>query len=468
MPDADTIVSHDPTRPSEEVGRFPRSNDAAIAVALEAAAEAGPDWWGSAALRASGLHAFADSIAGARGELADLLVREVGKPLTEARGEVDRSVAIVRFYAQAAWDPVGEVLPATAGPGSRLEVRRSPVGVVLAITPWNFPLAIPIWKAAPALAWGNRVILKPSRQAVAAAMLLGRLAAETLPAGVFQVVLADAARTEQLIADPSVGAVSFTGSVATGRHLAILAATHQTPIQCEMGGQNAVLVLDDADLDASAAMIAGAAMAFAGQKCTATRRVVVLDSVRDAFVERLSAAIGGLAVGDPRDPATIVGPVIDANARSTIEGAVRAAVNDGAARVLVAAGRPADGWFCAPTVLAVDDPYATIAQEEVFGPALSVLAAWNDDGAVAIANATRFGLSAAVYATDLDRATRVAGRLSAGLVRVNAPTTGVDFHAPFGGLGESSFGPREQGRAARELFTKTQTVTIVPPAQRQG
>jgi aldehyde dehydrogenase (NAD+) len=291
---------------------------------------------------------------------------------------------------------------------------------------------------------------------------LQEAASVALPAGVFQVVRADARQTATLIESGGVDAISFTGSVAVGRRLAVLAATHGLPIQCEMGGQNAVVVLEDADLDAAAGIIAGAGMAFAGQKCTATRRVVVVEPIRAALTERLVARTLALAVGDPLTAATTVGPVISDEARAGIGAAVDAAVRDGSARRLAAATTPDEGWFVAPTLLEVDDPRATIAQEEVFGPVVSILGARDEDDAIRIANATRFGLSAAVYGRDPDRAARVAGQLEAGLVRVNAPTTGVDFHAPFGGQGESSVGVREQGRAARELFTVTRTVTIVP------
>ena len=457
-----TIISRNPAHPSEIVLEAARATDADAAAAAEAARTAAPDWADGVLARARGLQALAARLEVERDDVATLIAREVGKPIGEARAEVDRGVAIIRFYAQAAFDPVGEILPSTSGPGSRLEVRRRPVGTVLAITPWNFPLAIPLWKSAPALAWGNTVILKPSREAIAVAGWLADAAAATLPPGVFTVVRADPARTENLIASGGIDAVSFTGSVATGRRLVILAAEHGLPIQSEMGGQNAAVVLDDADLDAAATIITGAGMAFAGQKCTATRRVVAHARVRDALIERLTDRTLGLAVGDPLDDMTVVGPVISDDARDEIRAALDAAVGEGTARRLATAGSPEEGWFSAPTLLEVQDPYAPIAQEEVFGPAVSVLTARDDDDAVRIANATRFGLSAAVYGRDLDRAGRLASRLEAGLVRVNAPTTGVDFHAPFGGVGESSLGVREQGRASKELFTVTQTVTIVP------
>ncbi|MET8149523.1 aldehyde dehydrogenase family protein [Actinoplanes sp. NPDC049668] len=454
-----TIESRSPQLPSDLVVRVPDTSPEKVATAADAARAAAVDWArGPAHARAAALHACAEAVAAATGELTDLVVREVGKPLGEAGAEIGRGVAILRYFAQQALHPEGEVYPPSDGV-SLLHTRRRPHGVVGLITPWNFPVAIPLWKAAPALAFGNAVLLKPAPQSSAVALRLAELFTGVLPHGVLTVLTGLGGTGEAIVG--AADAVSFTGSVTTGRAVARRAVDRGIPVQCEMGGQNAAIVLADADQDAAAAAIAAAAMGYAGQKCTATSRVIVVgDSA--SFAERLTAAVEALPVGDPADPATVVGPLIESRPREAIRAAVRRAAAGGA-RVLTGARQPdGDGWFQPPTLLANLPPGDDLRSEEYFGPVCVVLPAESADAAVRVANEVRQGLVAGLYTRDLGAALTLANRLEVGMVKVNAPTTGVDFHAPFGGAKESSYGPREQSTAARDFYTRTVTVTLTP------
>jgi aldehyde dehydrogenase (NAD+) len=451
------ISSRSPQQPGDVVVTVEETSPVAVQAAVDRARKAQLEWSRNAAGRSVALSAAADAVQAAAGELADLMVREVGKPLLEAKGEVARSVAILRYYAQQAFDPVGEVHePSSAG---LLFSRRRPHGVAGLITPWNFPLAIPLWKAAPALAFGNTVVLKPAPEATASALRLAELLDGVLPAGAFEVTPGDVASGEALVAAADV--VSFTGSVAAGRAVAAAATGRGRPVQAEMGGQNPAVVLPDADLGAAAAMIAGAAAGFAGQKCTATKRVVDVGDpapFRDAFV----AAVEALAVGDPADASTVVGPVIDSGARDKVVAAARSAVDAGG-RVLTG-GRAVerDGWFVAPTVVEGAPMDHLLACDEVFGPICLLQQADSLQQALAVANGVEYGLVAGLYTADLNAALAAGEQLEAGLVKVNAPTSGVDFYLPFGGQKASSLGGREQGKAARDFFTSVHTVTIAP------
>ena len=452
------IRSSSPTCPDDVVLEVPATGADEVHRAVARAREARSAWGsGPAAVRANALSSAADAVAGAAQELAGLMVREVGKPLTEAQGEVARAVAILRYYAQQVFDPQGAVHePSAAG---LLFTRRRPLGVAGLVTPWNFPLAIPLWKAAPALAFGNAVVVKPAPQATAVAVRLAELLAPVLPGGLFTVAPGEGETGQALVGSADV--VSFTGSTAVGRAVVAAAVERGIPVQAEMGGQNPAIVLPDADVATAAAQIAAAAMGFAGQKCTATKRVVVLGDPA-AFRDALVAAVEALVVGDPADAATAVGPLIEERARDRVVDAAAAGVAAGGR--LLTGGQRLDrpGWFVGPAVLEdvpLDHP---VSCEEVFGPIVTLHPASSIDEAVRIANGVEQGLAAGVHTRDLSAALSVSDRLDAGLVKVNAPTTGVDFYLPFGGEKASSVGPREQGKAAQEFYTSVHTVTLAP------
>jgi alpha-ketoglutaric semialdehyde dehydrogenase len=454
-----TFTSVNPHDPADVLGEWQAAGQAEAHDAVRRAVGAAAVWRDvPAAARAKALSDAAAALEQRSDDLTSLVVREVGKPLSEARGEVARGVAILRYYAGAALLPDGETIPAAA-PDQLLMARHFPVGVAALITPWNFPVAIPLWKAAPSLAYGNATILKPASAAAATALALREILGPFLPPDVFQVVLGGATAAGALIDHPDVAAISFTGSSAVGRQISRRAAERGCRVQAEMGGQNPSVVLADADLDRAATAIAYASMGYAGQKCTATSRVIVEDSVYGAFRDRLAAAVEALQVLDPADGKTLVGPVIDDGSRAS----ALAAVASSGGRVLTG-GKPLDapGYYLAPTLVELDRPEGPLATEEVFAPVAALIRAQTADEAVATANAVRYGLVAAVFTSDLGGALRLTRRLEAGMIRVNAPTSGVDFQAPFGGSKDSSYGPREQGLAARGFYTESRTVLIVP------
>jgi len=348
------------------------------------------------------------------------------------------------------------MLPPSNGRGL-LYTRQRARGVAGLVTPWNFPVAIPLWKAAPAIAHGNAVLLKPSPFAVATAQLLDDVLNQILPAGVFSVV-PGGAETAQAVIDCS-DVVSFTGSEAVGRQVIERATRQGIPVQAEMSGVNASIVLPDSDPTTVAAQIALSAMGFAGQKCTATSRIILVGDTQQ-HLEAIREAIDGLPFGDPAEEATVVGPLISKSAREKAKTAISQAVAQGGRVECDGRTTVRQGWWFAPTVvtgLPADHP---IHDREVFAPFVTVSAVDTLDHAIEVVNSSRYGLVSSVFTANLDAALAGVAGLRTGLVRVNAPTTFVDFHAPFGGEAASSFGPREQGTAAREFFTSTQTVTL--------
>jgi acyl-CoA reductase-like NAD-dependent aldehyde dehydrogenase len=456
-----TIESRSPQDQSDVVVSAPAADREVVAAAFKRAREAQKEWSRSALARADALSAAAEALAAAKDDVVALMVREVGKPLTESVMEHGRAVRILRYQAQSAMDPDGDTYPAAPPADMRtlLFSRRRPRGVAGLITPWNFPFAIPLWKAAPALAYGNAVVLKPASDAIGCALLLAEILGKHLPEGVFNVVTGPGAAGQAVVELADV--VSFTGSTAVGLGVAAGATARGIASQAEMGGLNASIVLPDADVESAAKVIAGAAMGYAGQKCTATGRVIVLGDPAQ-FTDALAAAVEALPTGDPAESATVVGPVINAPARDELVSAAEGAASDGGR--LVTGGKALDGpgLFFTPTVVDGQDPSAKLAQEEVFGPIVTVLKASSAEQAVEISNSVAFGLVTSVFTKDLDSALTVVDGLETGMIRVNMPTSGVDFHAPFGGEKQSSFGPREQGKAARELYTTTHTITVGP------
>jgi acyl-CoA reductase-like NAD-dependent aldehyde dehydrogenase len=454
-----SFTSLNPHDPADVIGEWPTTGDAEVAATVGRAAAAAREWAAAPApARAAALGNAAGALAERAGDVTDLVIREVGKPRSEAAGEVARGIAILRYYAQLTLLPDGETIPA-ATPGTLLLARHRPVGVTALISPWNFPVAIPLWKAAPSLAFGNATVLKPAGAATGVALLVHEIIAPHLPADVLQLVLGDAGPGRALADHPDVAAVSFTGSVPVGREVVARVAGRGGRVQAEMGGQNASIVLADADFGRAATAIAYAAMGYAGQKCTATSRIIVADEAYDEFRDALVSAVEGLGVVGPADDKTLVGPVISERARSS---ALAAVAGSGGHVLTGGTSLDAPGYYLAPTVAELDSPAGPLATEEVFAPVAALLRAATPEAAVEIANGVRYGLVASVFTQDLSRALTLTDQLDAGMVRVNAPTSGVDFQAPFGGAKQSSYGPREQGLAAREFYTQTRTVTIVP------
>jgi alpha-ketoglutaric semialdehyde dehydrogenase len=461
----DWTEHRNPSDSDDIIARVPDSAPDTVDAAVTAAANARKAWRAvPGPTRAEHLHRWAATIAGRSEELAQMISREVGKPIAEARGEVARAGVILRYYAGEAVRQIGEVIPAQT-PGALQFTLRDPLGVVALITPWNFPLAIPLWKAAPALAFGNTVVLKPSEMASSVATLLAETAVGAgLPPGVFNIVLGRGATVgARLLSSDAVRCISFTGSSAVGKTVAAVGAARNIRYQTEMGGKNVVIVNRDADLDMAAALTANGAMRYAGQKCTATSRVVVTGDVETGFLDRLRTQVDSLSLGPVDDPTAAVGPMITQGARASVQ----RALDDAAPERLFGGVLPDDprfarGSYFAPLVIRLNSPDDDLAQRELFGPVLGILRADDLEHAIDMANRTSYGLSASLFTRDIGTALQYAHRIEAGLVRVNGDTTGVDPHAPFGGMKGSSSGSREQGSAAREFYTETKTVQINP------
>ena len=458
-----TWPSLNPSDLAEVVAQVPEGAAADVEAAVAKAVAAQERWADVPGPgKAEVLLRWASVIQGRLEELAQLMAREVGKPIQEARGEAARAVAILRYYAGEAVRAAGEVVPSQL-PDTLQFSLRVPIGVVGLVTPWNFPVAIPLWKAAPALAFGNAVVLKPSELSSACADFLARTALEAaVPPGLFNVVHG-LGRTvgEALLNHPQVRALSFTGSAAVGARVAQAASVRNARFQTEMGGKNPALVLADADLDKAAALVCGGAMRFAGQKCTATSRVIVERKVMAPFLEKLEAQIRAQVLGPVTDPSCTIGPLIQEATRTK---ALRM-LTEQAPRIhtggrAVSAGAFGKGLFLEPTLVSGVTPDSPLATEELFAPVLVALPAEDLDEAIQLANGSVFGLSAALFTRDLAAALRYIRRIDAGLVRVNGDTTGVDPHAPFGGVKGSSSGSREQGRAARDFYTEIKTIQI--------
>jgi aldehyde dehydrogenase (NAD+) len=431
-----------------------------------AAAEAAlPDWRSRPGpARARILHRAATLLEGDIEAAATELTREEGKTIGEAVGEVTRAVTILRFFAEQARSLAGETADSEE-PGTLIFTRRRALGVVALITPWNFPIAIPAWKAAPALAFGNTVVLKPASLAPAPALRLARVLTEAgLPPGVLNVVVGEGSAVgDALVEHPAVRAVSFTGSTAVGQSLQARLGASGTRYQAEMGGHSPVVVLRDADVGQAAEIVANGAFLSAGQKCTATRRAIVEEPLHDDFVERLAGAASAMRVGNGLDPDVHVSPLVGSPQRDEVLAAIEHAQGEGAS--IAAGGSAPDGElghgaFLQPTVLAGVERGMHIAEEEVFGPVCGVMRASSVEHAIELANAVRYGLSAAVVTRDIGAALRFVEGVDAGMVHVNRPTAGVDPHMPFGGLKASGSHFREQGRAAREFYTEEQTVYL--------
>ncbi len=458
----------DPADTRTVVGDVHWASPADVADAFSAAAAAAPGWAATPALRRSDiLHRAAQLLTDEADAAARQLVAEEGKTLADAAGEVERSAAVLRYFAAALLLPDGVTFPPEKA-GSLSMMRRHPVGVVSLVTPFNFPLLVPVWKLAPALAFGNAVVWKCSELVPLSAVTLTRtLVRAGLPEGVLNLVTGGPDVGAAMSCDPHIDAITFTGSTAVGRIVHRAAAGRSVKVQLEMGGSNPAVVLRDAALEAAAAHVVKGAFGAAGQRCTAVRRAIVHADLHDRFVELIIAAAEGWTLGHGLDAATQMPPMVSARQRQLaldgIESSVRSGASVAHGGVVPSAAALAHGHFLAPTVLTAITPDCLTWTEEIFGPVLSVIAADSDDEAIDIANATPYGLNAGVFTTDLAAGVFHGQRLRAGMVHVNA-VGGFPPHVPFGGVGDSGYGPLEQGTTAVEFFTNNQLLNIHPTA----
>jgi len=457
-----TYTRYDPAHPKDVVAVYPQSDRDVAGRALEAAREAFPAWRKTPIIeRARILQRAARALESRFEEAAKDLAREVGKPIFEARGEMRRAVDLFDYYASFAWQPQGYVV-ASARAGTELRAKRVPLGVVALITPWNFPVAIPTWKLAPALILGNTVVLKPASLGPVPMIHVMRAMEEAgLPAGVANLVIGPGTPFGDALAEADdVRAVSFTGSVDIGYRLKAALAARPVRIQLELGGKNPYVVWQDADLKDAARQAAEGAFFYAGQKCTATSRVLVHHAVYEPFAETFLDVVGGLPVGDPLDEATRVGPLVDSAARDNTARWVERGVKDGG-RVLIGGSVPdREGYYYPPTVIAGLALDSALAQEEVFGPVVTLHPVRDIEEAIRAANAVRFGLSATIATHDLSVAEAFMNGVEAGLIQVNQPTAGVEYQTPFGGVKDSGYGPKEQGWSALDFYGDWKTFVV--------
>jgi acyl-CoA reductase-like NAD-dependent aldehyde dehydrogenase len=458
--------NRNPSDLGDVIGEYAQADAEQTHAAVAAAARAFPAWAGSSIQeRANALDKVGSDILARKDEIGRLLSREEGKTLAEGIGETVRAGHIFKFFAGEALRLSGEKLPSVR-PGVDVEVTREPIGVVGLITPWNFPIAIPAWKIAPALAFGNTVVFKPAQWTPACAWTLADLLASAgLPHGGFNLVMGSGSVVgESLVAHPDVAAISFTGSMETGRGIARKAVARMARFQLEMGSKNPLVVLDDASLETAVNVAVQGAYFSTGQRCTASSRLIVTERIHDRFVGALAERLARLRVGNALAPETEMGPVVEQQQLDTDLEYIAVGEREGArlahggARV----ERDTAGYYLAPTLFTDATNAMRISQEEIFGPVACVIRVKDYDEALATANDTETGLSAGIVTSSLKHATHFQRHAQAGMVMVNLPTAGVDYHVPFGGRKASSYGPREQGRYAAEFYTAVKTTYIAP------
>jgi aldehyde dehydrogenase (NAD+) len=462
-----TFTTLNPADAREVVAEYPQSGQAEAAAAYASAREAFPKWAAMTPIaRGRVLSKASQLIEAQKAVLAELLTREEGKTLTEATGEVQRAADIFRFFGGISYTANGQVIPHDL-PGNLLYTRREPLGVVSLITPWNFPIAIPAWKMAPALLCGNAVVIKPASAAPALTFELARILDEAgLPKGVLNVVVGEGRPFgAETASNPAVAALSFTGSHAVGHSLYQAMAPRMIRTQLEMGSKNPTLVLADADLDLAAKLVAIAGFGLTGQACTATSRVIVERPVVEAFTAKLVALAQAWKVGPGLSAGCQMGPAVNqAELQGNLD-AIAAAQAEGAQLVWGGArlqeGDLAHGWFMQPAIIGGVLPHMKIARDEVFGPVVGILAVDSFDEALAVANGVEYGLSASLVTRDLKKAMLYSERIEAGVVKINQISTGLALQAPFGGVKKSSTDSfKEQGTAAIEFYSRTKTVYL--------
>lgn len=461
---ADGVENINPSNIDEVVGIYARASAEQTKQAIAAAKAAFPAWSRSGILeRHAILSKASQEILARKQELGELLSREEGKTLPEGIGEVTRAAQIFDFFAGEVLRLSGEALPSVR-PGVSVEITREPLGVIGIITPWNFPIAIPAWKIAPALAYGNSVVIKPADLVPGSTWaIVDILVRAGLPKGVLNLVMGKGSVVGQtMLESPDIAGISFTGSVGTGKRVAAASIEHGRKFQLEMGGKNPTVVLDDADLKVAVESVAQSAFFSTGQRCTASSRVIVTEGIHDAFVDALCERTRNLRVGHALEKDTEIGPVVDPNQLKQDMDYIAIGQDEGA-ELRVGGSRvnaETEGYFLQPALFTGATNQMRIAREEIFGPVAAVIKVKDYEEALAVANDTDFGLSAGIVTTSLKYATHFKRHSEAGMVMVNVPTAGVDFHVPFGGRKGSSYGPREQGRYAAEFFTIVKTAYI--------
>lgn len=461
---ASEIENRNPSDLSDLVGHYAQADAAQLDTALNAARDAQRVWEKTGIERRyDALMAIGNELMARADELGRLLSREEGKPLAEGRGEVYRSGQFFTYYAAETLRQIGDNADSVRD-GVEVDVRREAVGTIAIISPWNFPVATAAWKIAPALAFGNAVVWKPANLVPASAVALTEIIArQNLPAGLFNLVMGSGRKVgQQLVESPLVQAISFTGSVEVGKGIARSSIENLTRVQLEMGSKNALAVMDDADLDVAVACALNGAFGGTGQKCTASSRLVVHEKLHDAFVERLVKGAKAMVVGHALDAKTQMGPVASAEQLQQNLNNVALAQKEGG-ELLCGGERltlATDGYYMSPAVVTGTRNEWQVNREELFAPMACVIKVSSYDEALAVVNDTRFGLTAGIVTRDLARATHFRRHARTGCVMVNLPTAGTDYHVPFGGRGDSSYGPREQGQYAKEFYTAVKTAYI--------
>ena len=455
-----------PSDTSDIIGEYAHASAAQTQQAIDAAYQASSAWGNSSIQHRSDiLDNIGSEILQRREELGELVSREEGKTLPEGIGEATRAGQVFKFFAGEALRPGGEFIDSIR-PGLDVSVTRAPMGVVGLILPWNFPIAIPAWKVAPALAYGNAVVFKPAELVPATAHAMAEIIVNAgVPDGVFNLVMGTGAEVGATIVNhPAVNAISFTGSVRTGRDVALAAASRMAKVQLEMGGKNPLVVLDDADLSTAVECAVNGAYFSTGQRCTASSRLIVTEGIHDKFVAAVSERMRKLTVDHALKAGTDIGPVVDQRQLQQNLDYIQVGINDGAN--LVCGGeqvsRDTHGFFMTPALFTESSNKMRINREEVFGPVATVIRVKDYEEALATANDTEFGLSSGIVTTSLKYSSHFKRHIQSGVASVNVPTAGVDYHVPFGGIKSSSYGSREQGSYAKEFYTTVKTAYTLP------
>ncbi|NEP02448.1 MAG: aldehyde dehydrogenase family protein [Symploca sp. SIO2E9] len=462
----ETLESRNPNDWRELVATFPRSTVADVDAAVEAARQAYYNWrLVPAPVRAELIHRVGEILLQRKEEIAYLMSREMGKPLTESRGDVQEGIDCAFYYAGEGRRLFGQTMPSELGNKFAMTIRV-PVGVCALITPWNFPIAIPCWKAMPALVCGNTIILKPAKDTPGCATLLTQIFQEAgLPAGVVNLIHGSGEEVGRALAEhPSINLVSFTGSSQTGAEVGATCGRSHKRVCLEMGGKNAQIVMEDADLDLALEGALWGAFGTTGQRCTATSRLILHYQIKAEFTEKLLEQASKLRLGPATEPETDLGPLVNSAQRARVIEYITLARSEGAKVLMggeaLAEGELKHGYFFQPTILDLVTPQMRIAREEIFGPVVTLMEVNSFEEAIALLNNTAYGLSSSVYTRDVNRAFQAIRDIEAGITYINGPTIGAEVHLPFGGVKQTGNGHREAGSAALDVFTEWKSVYV--------